>query len=511
MTNNSTLPTVSICTVTYNRGQYIPLLTKCVNNQDYPHQLIEWVVIDDSDDPTKCSPPNQDDTDVKIKYIRLNEKLKLGAKRNLSHTHCSGDIIVYMDDDDYYFPSRVSHAVERLQSTGKEVAGATYLYIYYAHDDQVWTSGPFGKNHATAGTFAMTKKFANETFYEVDAETGEETAFLSKFTKDMAQLSHNKTLICISHSNNTFDKRLCRTLGKSKQINRLEEKQENVAKSILAQSGHRQNKKPSKEKLDKFPIVLVCGAWGSGIAEICSVIEGLGVVFPSPYHSSKQYYDRRSLESQSFRDSILSVVNEENLLRFKADEEIIHTLNLNKISLFEQSADEFTYGLCAPASSAVLKELDKLYDLTIIFCLRDYQSIERHAKAQNWPDHYDWEGASIVNNQCLNFIAQTDSRFLIIRHKDIYEKPVAAAYSLCQFLHLGKNINQVKAATLMMRKFGKPNQEPNNPATEIDPIATKPTPIEEKNSLKEENNNQTTKKKKKNRKNKKMTVGKGFT
>ena len=34
-----------------------------------------------------------------IKYIRVQEKMLLGAKRNLMHKHATGDILVYMDDD----------------------------------------------------------------------------------------------------------------------------------------------------------------------------------------------------------------------------------------------------------------------------------------------------------------------------------------------------------------------------------------------------------------------------
>ena len=94
-----------------------------------------------------------------------------------------------------------------------------------------------------------------------------------------------------------LDKRLCRTLGKDEQINQPKSNKEKICRLILSQSGYRKIHKPSKDKLRKFPLVLVCGAWGSGIAEICSVLEGLGVVFSSPYHSNKEYYERRSLES----------------------------------------------------------------------------------------------------------------------------------------------------------------------------------------------------------------------
>lgn len=425
----------------------------CINSQDYPHELIQWVVIDDSDNEEKCQKPDQAKTDISIKYIKLDKKLKLGEKRNLSHTHCDGKIIVYMDDDDYYFPQRVSHAVARIKETGKEVAGATYLIIYYSHDDQVWTSGPFGKNHATAGTFAMTKEFANKTFYQKNDETGEESAFLAKYTKEMAQLNHTKTMICIAHSSNTFDKRLCRTLGNKNQIKRMEAKQEKQCITILSNSGHRKQQKPSQSKLESFPLILVCGAWGSGTTEISCFLEGLGIVFPEPYIESDSYYKGKSRETASFRESILKFVQEENLIPPTEKDEITNTLSNNKLELFKDRSDEFRYGLCAPTSSAVLKELESVYSLTIIFCLRDYQSIDREARALNWPEHFDWEGASIINNQCLNFLATTNSRYTILRYKDIYEKPAAVSNALCKFVGLNKNKNQIHSASLMLRKF----------------------------------------------------------
>ena len=50
-----------------------------------------------------------------VKYFKYDTKMKLGKKRNLLHEKSKGDIIVYMDDDDYYPPQRVSHAVQKLQ------------------------------------------------------------------------------------------------------------------------------------------------------------------------------------------------------------------------------------------------------------------------------------------------------------------------------------------------------------------------------------------------------------
>ena len=120
-------------------------------------------------------------TPIQIKYQRLHKKMALGAKRNLSHRLCNGSIIVYMDDDDFYFPERVQHSVNTLRKSNSGIAGCTYLHIYFSQDDQLWLSGPFGKNHATAGTFAMTKEFASQHFYDKYTTCNEEKSFLNNY------------------------------------------------------------------------------------------------------------------------------------------------------------------------------------------------------------------------------------------------------------------------------------------------------------------------------------------
>ena len=46
-----TRPTVSVCTPTYNRRFFIPSLIKGFLNQTYPQHVMEWIIIDDGDDP----------------------------------------------------------------------------------------------------------------------------------------------------------------------------------------------------------------------------------------------------------------------------------------------------------------------------------------------------------------------------------------------------------------------------------------------------------------------------
>ena len=197
-------PFVSICTPTYNRKKFIPFLIKCYLAQTYPRELMEWVVVDDGDDSVE-----ELFKDVPgVKYIRLEEKMKLGRKRNYMHEHAKGEIIVYMDDDDYYPPDRVTHAVDRLRSQPKALAcGSSMVYIYFKDTKEIYQFGPYGPRHATAGTFAFKRQLLKETKYDDEAEMAEEKQFLKNYTIPFVQLEAKKAILVFAHDENTFDKR----------------------------------------------------------------------------------------------------------------------------------------------------------------------------------------------------------------------------------------------------------------------------------------------------------------
>ena len=199
------LPFVSVCTPTFNRRPFIPSLIQCYKHQKYPNDRMEWIIIDDGTDIVEDLFINIDIPNVK--YIKLNEKITLGKKRNLMHTYCKGDIIVYMDDDDYYPPTRVSHAVERLISNPKALAaGSSEMYIYFKNINKMYQFGPYGPNHATAGTFAFKKELLDQTCYNENKCMAEEKEFLKGFTIPFVQLDPKHVILVFSHSHNTCDK-----------------------------------------------------------------------------------------------------------------------------------------------------------------------------------------------------------------------------------------------------------------------------------------------------------------
>jgi DNA-binding transcriptional MerR regulator len=124
------------------------------------------------------------------------------------HKHVKGTIIVYMDDDDYYPPERVSHAVDTLMEHREALcAGSSEIYVYFKHIQKMYQSGPYSPTHATAGTFAFRTSMLKDCAYENHAALAEERVFLKNYTIPFAQLDPLKTILVFSHEHNTFDKR----------------------------------------------------------------------------------------------------------------------------------------------------------------------------------------------------------------------------------------------------------------------------------------------------------------
>jgi len=200
----SKLPTVSICTPTFNRRPFVPVMIKCFEHQTYPKEKIEWIIIDDGTDKIEELVTHI----PQVKYFKYDEKMTLGKKRNLLNQKATGDIIVYMDDDDYYPPERVSHAVDMLRKNPKALcAGSSAMFIYFKHINKMIQFGPYGPNHATAATFAFRRSLLSKTKFDEDSCVAEEKKFLKDYTIPFVQLESKKSILVFSHTHNSFDKK----------------------------------------------------------------------------------------------------------------------------------------------------------------------------------------------------------------------------------------------------------------------------------------------------------------
>ena len=207
-------PFVSIITPTYNRRHLLPILEKCIHQQTYPRCRMEWIIVDDSQDGQPAFQPRRE-LGLVTKYVVLDEKIALGAKRNYTLAQAKGEICVYMDDDDFYPPTRVQLAVETFQRRpDAQFAGSSILPIYYFDTNELWIAGPWSSNHTTAGALAHRRIVCETQKYEATAAYAEEPSFLAGYKLPIAQMNHWQTMVCFAHGSNTYDKK--KVLGTNK-------------------------------------------------------------------------------------------------------------------------------------------------------------------------------------------------------------------------------------------------------------------------------------------------------
>jgi glycosyltransferase involved in cell wall biosynthesis len=172
---------------------------------------MEWIILDDGQEKVK----DFFDTAAKyipnIRYISSDEKKTIGAKRNFLNKVALGEIIVAMDDDDYYVPERVEAAVTAFKKNPSvELAGSTEIYMYYTDIKVIYRLGPYNAKHATNGTMAWRSSYAKKHVYDENVLFAEEKSYLEDYKHPMVQLDPFKVMLVMSHSENTFDKKKLR-------------------------------------------------------------------------------------------------------------------------------------------------------------------------------------------------------------------------------------------------------------------------------------------------------------
>jgi glycosyltransferase involved in cell wall biosynthesis len=199
-------PFVSVLTPTYNRRLFLPTAIECFKQQTYPMDRIEWIVLDDGTDPV-----GDLFTGLKnVRYIRVDEKQPIGAKRNRLNKEAKGEICVCMDDDDYYPPDRIRNCVTALMKSANrsiQVAGCSEILLYFTDRHEIWRIGPYFQSHSTNNALAYFRTYADSHVYDDKAVMAEEKSYLDDWKTPMSQMKPEDHIVCICHSTNTFDKR----------------------------------------------------------------------------------------------------------------------------------------------------------------------------------------------------------------------------------------------------------------------------------------------------------------
>ena len=123
---NKTYPKISVITPSYNQGIYIEETIQSVLNQNYPN--LEYIIIDGgSSDST---------VDVIKKYeskidFWVSEKDKGQADAiNRGFAKATGDILCWLNSDDYFFPDTLKYVASQLNIEKKEILFGEVDHIF---------------------------------------------------------------------------------------------------------------------------------------------------------------------------------------------------------------------------------------------------------------------------------------------------------------------------------------------------------------------------------------------
>jgi glycosyltransferase involved in cell wall biosynthesis len=191
-------PCVSCIMPTANRQKYLPLAVNYFLSQDYKNS--ELIIIDDGLQSAEDLLPK----DPKIRYYYIPPVGTIGKKRNYACELAKGEIILHLDDDDWYASDWITKHVNALTTSGADITGLNRVIFYSpalnqrymyedVEEDKPWLCG---------ATMAYRKTFW-ENYKFVDLQVGEDYDFVWNSGGTIFPLDYLGGFIAILHAHNT--------------------------------------------------------------------------------------------------------------------------------------------------------------------------------------------------------------------------------------------------------------------------------------------------------------------
>ncbi|SEO22829.1 Glycosyltransferase involved in cell wall bisynthesis [Halogranum amylolyticum] len=138
----TTTPLVSVVIPTYGRPEFLPDAVESVAAQTYPN--VELVVVDDhSPEPVEPVLSALSLGTLEWRCLRHEENEGANAARRTGIESTDGEIVAFLDDDDYWEPTAVERIVEAFLAGGPEVgAVAAGVRIVDADGEQIGRTIP---------------------------------------------------------------------------------------------------------------------------------------------------------------------------------------------------------------------------------------------------------------------------------------------------------------------------------------------------------------------------------
>jgi hypothetical protein len=212
-------PPISVVTLLYNRRKFFDLACHSLMIQDYPKDKIQWIIVEDSDDPAEDASDRvmavaAQAAPVDVVYIPLKKKRTVGAKRNLGVQKATADIVLMMDDDDHYPETSFRRRVAWLTAhpwQPQAVAATTIACYDLVHGVSAVNSPPFTlplSQRISEATLTFRKSWWEARGFPADVQVGEGESFTAGREADVLEIPPQQAIVAFSHGKNASSRRL---------------------------------------------------------------------------------------------------------------------------------------------------------------------------------------------------------------------------------------------------------------------------------------------------------------
>jgi hypothetical protein len=212
-------PPISIVTLLYNRRKFFDLACHNIMLSDYPKDKIEWVIVDDSDDPNEAVSDRVIQVGLKaaplsLVYVPFERKVPISEKRNIGVKRSKNDIVLFMDDDDHYpetsFRRRVAWLTKHPWKPQCTVCTTIACYDLLRGVSAVNTP-PWNlplKQRISEATLTFYKSWWDTQKFAFKVDIGEGESFLQGREHEVLELPPQQILVAFSHKKNTSGRRI---------------------------------------------------------------------------------------------------------------------------------------------------------------------------------------------------------------------------------------------------------------------------------------------------------------